>query len=343
MRLKVKCMATYNKTKVTKKKVLKGKYRTVYIGGSRGNSICKRVSKNERLVFPSVCTKSNCRVNSDYRNANDKFRLTWSVGKVCAKRTDSNGGWGMRLKVKCRSFTLNRPKAAAKKVSKGIRKLVYFGGSRGNTICKKISKSERLSCPSTCTKSNCRVNSDYRNANDRFRLSWSRGRVCAKRIDSNGGWGMRLKVKCMSYFLGGKVSRSKSMRVVNIENVKARKNVDIWRGQIKYGQKSVIWYKHGGHNQKFRVHRLAYGRFQLLAYNNSRLALGQSGSRAKLMHNNTRDNGQILRYYGYKKAIINNIGKCLDSDGARTNAGNTLGFYSCHYRSNQQFRFKTTK
>jgi len=343
MRLRVKCMATKNKTKVSKKKALKSTRKDVYIGGSRRNVICKRISKNYRLRCPRVCTKSNCRVNGDYRTSNDKFKLTWSVGKLCAKRTDSKGGWGMKLKVKCRSYILRRSKAAAKKVSKGIKKNVYIGGSRGNIRCKKISKSERLRCPSTCTKSNCRVNGDYKNSNDKFRLSWSRGRLCAKRIDSRGGWGMRLKVKCNSYFLGGKVSTRKSMRVVNIENVKARKNIDIWRGKIRYGQKAVIWHKHGNHNQKFRVHRLAHGKFQLVSYKNSKLALGQSGSRAKLMRYNTRDRGQIMRYYGRKKAIINNNGKCLDSDGGRTNAGNGLGFYRCHYQSNQQFRFKTTK
>merc|ERR1712113_540331 len=94
-------------------------------------------------------------------------------GRVCAKRLDSRGGWGMRLRVKCtryrRSFKkiVKRAKKAARVKSRNYD--VTIGNSRGRLRCQRIASNVKLICPSICTKRN-RINRDYRTANDRFRL-----------------------------------------------------------------------------------------------------------------------------------------------------------------------------
>lgn len=359
MRLRVKCMR-YRRSyrKVVKKRAAKSRKYSLYIGNSGSNRRCVNVPANVRLVCPSRCGKG-CRTNTDFRTAGDTFKMTWSPKRACAQRLDARGGWGMRLRVNCRAYTRKVVKRA-RKVAKRVRKVRrprrslgrisyhYFGPSRGNTRCIKVSKRTKVTCNTICYRGACRVNRDFWGAGDRFRMSWQPGRLCAKRVDSKGGWGMRLRVKCRSYTLNRRIikriAKRVAKRVVKLRNVRAKKDVDVWRGQIKLNQKEVIWHPHGGHNQKFRVNRLPGNRFQLEAYNNANLVLGQTrGYVVRLVKKNPKDKGQILRYYGAKKAIINNNGRCLDVAGGRTNAGTGLYFWSCHWNTNQQFWMVNTK
>jgi len=272
----------------------------------------------------------------------------------------------MRLRVRCKAYPRKaRPtlKRAKKSVAKPIRWSTrteytykyglrrtnrrtvypYFGNSRYNTRCTSVSRNMVYSCPTYCYRHRCRVNRDFWNAGDRFRISWRKGRLCARRLDSRGGWGMRLKIRCTAYTLSrrivGRVAKRVQTRVVKIRNPVSKKDLDVWRGRIANGQQEVIWYPHNGSNQKFRVVRLPYGRFQLESYNNRNLVVGQAGGyRVRLVKKNPRDAGQVLRYYGARKAIINNRGRCLDVMGASKRAGAGLYFWGCHYRKNQQFQ-----
>merc|ERR1712151_481186 len=119
-------------------------------------------------------TKYSCLSTCD--RAGDKFQTEVRNGKLCVKRVDHKGGWGMNLKVRC-----------------GLAKVVKIGNKRGNgSRCAKIASG--FSCPKTCTKDNgCRVNKDFRNAPDAFTLEVKDRKVCATRTDAKGkGWGMRL-------------------------------------------------------------------------------------------------------------------------------------------------------
>merc|ERR1719183_2962104 len=242
MRLKVKCMRyrrSMKKIVRRKKRFSKGRYYNVKIYNSRVNRKCVKVPANVRLVCPRLCKKNNkCRTNKDFRTANDTFKLSWSPSKVCAQRVDYRGGWGMRLGVRCRAYSrkvIKRARKVKRRVRRVIRKrksigrVSYhnIGASRSNTRCVNVSKRTRVTCNTICYRGSCRVNRDFWGAGDRFRMSWSRGRLCAKRIDSRGGWGMRLRVKCRSFTLGRKIikriARKVSKRVVKLRNVRAKK------------------------------------------------------------------------------------------------------------------------
>jgi len=76
---------------------------------------------------------------------------------------------------------------------KWVKKRITIGRSGRN---KKCAHGPGVRCPGNAGNRGRRVNSDYRNANDRFRLTYTRTQVCARRLDSRGGWGMNLQMMC---------------------------------------------------------------------------------------------------------------------------------------------------
>jgi len=155
----------------------------VYIGPSGGNRKCSD-SGRYRIV---------CKVDA----GGAKFRITTSGGRVCAQRVDSRGGWGMRLEINCKSPTRLIPPRRAGKPPRYWHH-VYIGESRrrSNTRCVR-DKYYGTKCASDAGNRGRRVNKDHWDANDRFHISKSgHHRICAKRLDSRGGWGLRLKLLC---------------------------------------------------------------------------------------------------------------------------------------------------
>merc|ERR1711972_37717 len=144
---------------------------------------CSNTKLDSHYSCLSTCDRaSGCRANNDFARAGDKFETKKENGKICVRRVDHKGGWGMNLKVRC-----------------GLRKVVTIGNKRGNgRRCAKLEAG--FDCPKECTKENgCRVNKDFKNARDAFKLEVKDGRVCATRTDGNPkgkGWGMRLAVRC---------------------------------------------------------------------------------------------------------------------------------------------------
>jgi hypothetical protein len=71
----------------------------VHIGNSGDNKKCVDMPQ------PVHCTEDagnrGTRINEDYTEAGDTFKIWVSSDKVCAKRTDSGGGWGMHLRLQC--------------------------------------------------------------------------------------------------------------------------------------------------------------------------------------------------------------------------------------------------
>ena len=71
---------------------------------------------------------------------------------------------------------------------------VHIGSSKKNT--KTVTPSTPVSsCTSPCGKG-CRLNEH--DAGDNFEVTVQNGQVTARRLDSNGGWGMDLKVPCQA-------------------------------------------------------------------------------------------------------------------------------------------------
>jgi len=73
---------------------------TVTIGGSNGqNSKC--VYFHRKVACASDAGNKGKRVNTDYAHANDAFEITTQGAEVCARRSDSTGGWGLNLQIDC--------------------------------------------------------------------------------------------------------------------------------------------------------------------------------------------------------------------------------------------------
>merc|ERR1711956_100882 len=91
------CKTTKPKLRITPKKWATKK---ITIGKSGRNKKC--VSGPGFRCEKNAGNKGK-RVNKDYRNAPDKFEISYSGGKVCAHRLDRPGhGWGMNLQIMCR-------------------------------------------------------------------------------------------------------------------------------------------------------------------------------------------------------------------------------------------------
>merc|ERR1712151_859761 len=79
---------------------------------------CAKTKYDKNFVCESKCTKGNkCRTNKDFAGAGDTFETKVMGGKMCVRRTDAKGGWGMNLQMKC-----------------GKAKVVRIGNKRGK-VC----------------------------------------------------------------------------------------------------------------------------------------------------------------------------------------------------------------
>jgi len=76
---------------------------------------------------------------------------------------------------------------------KWVKKRITIGRSGRN---KKCAHGPGFRCPSNAGNRGKRVNSDYRNAGDRFRFTYTQNKVCAHRLDARHGWGMNLQIMC---------------------------------------------------------------------------------------------------------------------------------------------------
>jgi len=192
----------------------------LYIGPSGGNRKCSD-SGRYRIMCKVDAGNRYKRKNRDHWNAGDRFRITTSGGRVCARRLDSRGGWGMRLEINCKSPRRLIPARRAGRPPRYWHH-VYIGESRrrSNTRCVR-DKYYGVKCASDAGNRGRRVNRDWWNANDRFHISKSgHHRICAKRLDSRGGWGMRLKLLCtrprmkwIHPWIGKSHGRTKCVRV----------------------------------------------------------------------------------------------------------------------------------
>jgi len=70
---------------------------------------------------------------------------------------------------------------------------VTIGRSSSNTRCV---SDPGLVCPSDAGHPGKRLNTDFSHASDRFDITTGSGSICARRLDTGGGWGMNLKIGC---------------------------------------------------------------------------------------------------------------------------------------------------
>lgn len=152
-------------------------YVLVHIGSSRSSSKCVQASR------PVLCDDNAAdkgrRVNTDYADAPDPFRVTVNGDRtVCVKRLDG-AGWGMGLGLQCSSLDYT----------------VTIGSSGGKN--KKCVKTPiRVQCVENAGNKGKRVNTDYASASDSFKVTVAGPEVCARRTDGHS-WGMKLTILCI--------------------------------------------------------------------------------------------------------------------------------------------------
>ena len=151
----------------------------VLIGNSAENDKCVTVTEPNLLCDISA-GHPGVRINLDYVNAPDTFRIRVEGLRVCATRLDSTVGWGMQLEIECQ---IPAPPGVA---------YVFVDSSTQNTKC--VDTESEVHCDSFSGDLGNRVNDHP--APDEFDITTTPTQVCARRLDSDGGWGMHLHLLC---------------------------------------------------------------------------------------------------------------------------------------------------
>jgi len=111
--------------------------------------------------------------------------------KAAAKRAKRRAAAERKRADAARAARARRLALLARRVSAKI----FIGVSGSNTRCVNP-RIRGLHCDRNAGNKGKRINLDYRRASHKFHI-WMRGTVvCARRLDSRSGWGMRLRVKC---------------------------------------------------------------------------------------------------------------------------------------------------
>lgn len=228
------------------------------------------------------------RVNQ--HSADDRFEITTrpnqfhesSVPQVCARRLDADVGWGMHLEVTC--------------VAAPIR--VFIGSSENNEMC--VTASTPVTCADDAGHLGNRINSHQ--AGDTFAITSAGSQVCAKRTDSNVGWGMQLEIVCVvqpgctNALVGGGIHTGGVP-----DTATAIQFLDIGAGAMQSSaQMASVSYRLGRANQggmKFQVYRPAGGNNYDLIMESD--ALDTSGSGTKMIQLATPLEYQAGDYIGW--------------------------------------------
>jgi hypothetical protein len=151
------------------------------------NVLIDNSDENEKCVdapYDVVCASDaghlGNRINT--HQADDQFEITTDGSRVCARRLDHDGGWGMHLEVTCVAAPI----------------FVHIGSHSGNRKC--VTASTPVTCADDAGHLGNRVNSHP--AGDTFEITSVGEEVCARRTDSSGGWGMQLEIVCVAAELG---------------------------------------------------------------------------------------------------------------------------------------------
>ena len=151
----------------------------VTIGGSHHNEKCvPEPRKNIRC--------DDLAANREYRftrtEKGDSFYVSQRNGHVCARRTDSHGGWGMNLEIECKALL-------------GPFFEVHIGPAFTASGYKCVLPTHHVECDADAGDIHKRLNpSPHHNT---FTIWASHTHhICARRTDAPGGWGMDLKIQC---------------------------------------------------------------------------------------------------------------------------------------------------
>jgi len=160
---------------------------TVHVLIDRSNTNTKCVNAREPVICDADAGDLGNRINS--HGARDRFEITADGARVCARRLDSGGGWGMHLEVACR------------KVPPADNVNVLIDSSRTNTKC--VTAPVPVICAANAGDLGNRVNNH--GARDTFEITTDGDQVCARRTDRNQGWGMHLQIACTEDVSAGAV------------------------------------------------------------------------------------------------------------------------------------------
>ena len=151
----------------------------VTIGGSQHNEKC----------VPEPRKHIRCddlAANPQYRftrtEKGDSFYISQRDGHVCARRTDSHGGWGMHLEIECKGLL-------------GPFMDVHIGPGYTPAGYRCVLPTHQLECDADAGDVHKRLNPDPHHNTFAIWTSHTR-HICARRTDAPGGWGMDLKIQC---------------------------------------------------------------------------------------------------------------------------------------------------
>eukprot|EP00927_Polykrikos_kofoidii_P035455 TRINITY_DN2_c0_g1_i2.p1 TRINITY_DN2_c0_g1~~TRINITY_DN2_c0_g1_i2.p1 ORF type:complete len:979 (-),score=117.83 TRINITY_DN2_c0_g1_i2:56-2992(-) len=214
----------------------------VAIGSSFSNSRC--AFPPERVTCQKNAANPNVRLGFDQHG--DKFEVTrHQSGRICARRTDNGGGWGLNLIIEC-DGTDNSGDVWAPTT-------LHFGRSAFNEHC--ILRSHTLQCDSEAGNQGFRMNDDRHG--DTFHVHVFNDWVCARRLNHDGGWGMDLKVQCKKKTNEGSVvkvrigSTNANLKCVETGYTGLKCSLGAGRPEMRYnyheaGDTFSVW-SHGSH------------------------------------------------------------------------------------------------
>jgi len=211
----------------------------VTVGKSGNNEKC--ISNEYGAVCSADAGDMGRRVNTDHADKPDSFSVTMDKtnNKICVRRLDNDGGWGMNLELAC-VMVGPLPDSAVMKLSSLtttttglptvlsqsellLRAAEHAAQLRGGSVLDSNETSAEHGMPvvvnigssgdnTKCVKAGdvlCavdagdrdrRVNTDYADMDDSFNVAMaSDGRVCVSRKDNKRGWGMKLQISCQGF------------------------------------------------------------------------------------------------------------------------------------------------
>jgi len=169
----------------------------VYVDSSTTNTKC--IDTPQEVHCNAFAGNLGSRVND--HPAGDEFDITTTPSRVltpqadarpsqvCARRLDSDGGWGMHLHLLCHAG----PAPLAPNAPGSELQVFIDRSASDNTRC--VTSTVPVTCAADAGNLGSRINDHP--AADRFDITVNGDQVCAQRLDSNGGWGMRLRLSCI--------------------------------------------------------------------------------------------------------------------------------------------------
>jgi len=126
--------------------------------------------------------------NPQHPHWRDQFSIKIEDRSATVRRLDYRGGWGQDLTLKC--CNVPEQKAGGVSAKEAPWRIIEVGNSRSNTKSNVQLPIGDMRC------SNVPQNPQRPEWRDRFAIQTEGDKLSVRRLDSNGGWGQHLQLKC---------------------------------------------------------------------------------------------------------------------------------------------------